>query len=102
MIVVDALTEGSSASFAAWPEVIREVPIISVESTIVGNLPIVGTNIKPALVATMSRVVVVVGGGDEGELVLVGILCPSNIVVVKNLPLFGDVVLSVCSSKHVV
>ena len=50
----------------------------------------------------MSRVVVVVGGRDEGELVLAGILCPSNIVVKKNLPLFGDVVLGVCSSKHVV
>ena len=50
----------------------------------------------------MSRVVVVVGGGDEGELVLVHILCPSNIVVIENLPLIDDVVFGVCSSKHVV
>lgn len=44
----------------------------------------------------------VVRGGDEGELVLVSVLRPSSIIVVENLPLLGDVIFCISSTKHVV
>ena len=71
-------SSAAAALVAAWFELCREIPICS-KATIVRNLPVDGTHVKPAFLTSVSCVVGVVGGGDVGELVLVSVLHPSCI-----------------------
>ena len=73
-IIVDALAKSSSAPTAAWPELIGETPISS-KATVVRNLPVVlCTCVIPALVPSMSGLVVALIRHDVGELGLVMVL----------------------------